>query len=182
MLSCEWRSGPSLRGGQLCTCRITVPDESTVEHGVSSSSSSRIGNGVSSSSSADLGNGVSSSSGADVGGANSSGGPGVTTTVKAGFPVAVISGILLGALAVLGISRWQRQKNLKAQYNSFDLAGETEEGGTSAVIYPFVEAPGGVKGRKPTLNRYQAPEEQDNVDGVLASPRSLITLPPPYAD
>ena len=165
----------------MYTYRITVPDESTVEHGVSSSSSSHIENGVSSSSSADLGDGVSSSSGADVDGAKSSDGPGVTTTVKAGMPVAVIGGILLGALAVLGISRWQRQKNLKAQYNSFDLTGETE-GGTSAVIYPFVEAPGGVKGRKPNLNRYQAPEEQDNVDGVLASPRSLITLPPPYAD
>ena len=170
MLSCEWRSGPSLRGGQLCTCRITVPDKSTVEGGVSSSSSAGIGNGVSSSSSA------------YVDDAKSSGGPGVTTTVKAGIPVAVIAGILLGALAVLGISRWQRKKNLKAQHISLDLAGETEEGGTSTLIHPFVEAPGSDKGRKPNLNRSQAPEEWDNVDEMLASPRSTITLPPPYAD
>ena len=88
---------------------------------------------------------------------------------------------------MLGISRWQKQKKLKAQDNSLDLAGETEEGGT-AVVHPFVEAPGGVKrrpggfrkGRKPSLNTYQAPEAQGNVGEVLASPLGTVTRLPPY--
>ena len=119
---------------------------------------------------------------------NSSGDPGLATAVKAGIPVAIIGGILLGVLAMLGISHWQRQKNLKAQDNSLDLARETEGGGT-AVIHPFVEAPDGVKrrpggfrkGRKPSLNMSQAPEAQGDVGEVHTSPLGTVTHLPPYA-
>ena len=140
----------------MCSCRITVPDNSTV---------------VSSSSSADMGDTKSTGLHEDAG-IGGGGGPGLTTAVKAGIPVAVIGGILLGVLAVLGISRWQRKKKTKAQDNPLDLARETEGGGASAVVHPFVGAPGGVK-------RYQAPEAQDN---GLASPRSMVTVLPPYAN
>ena len=152
----------------MCSCRITVLDNNTVEDGFGSSSS------------------------ADIGDTKSSGGPGLTTGVKAGIAVGVIGGIILGVLAVLGISRWQRQGNSTTQDKSLDLVGEVEEGGTSAVIHPFVEAPGGVqrrpgefrKGRNPNFNTSRAPEAQGNVGEVLASPHrplSSVTLPPPYA-
>ena len=168
MLSCEWKSGQVLSGGQLCSCRITVPDNDTAEDGFGSSSS------------------------ADIGDTKSSGGPGLTTGVKAGIAVGVVGGIILGVLAVLGISRWQRQEKVQTQNKSLDLVGEVEEGGTSASIHPFVQAPGGVqrrpgefrKGLNPNFNTSRAPESQGNVGEVLTSPHrplSLATLPPPYA-
>lgn len=163
MLSCEWKSDLLLCGGQLYSCRITVLDNSTMEDGFSSSSS------------------------ADTGDTNSSGDLGLTVAIKAGIAVAVIGALL----AVLAIGHWQRRKKSKAQDNSPDPVGEVEEGGASAVIHPFVGAPGGVqrrqgefrKNRKPNENTYQAPEAQGNV--ILASPHPPSStpsdiLPPPY--
>ena len=164
MLLCEWRSDLLLRGGQLCSGRITVLDNSTMEDGFGSSSS------------------------ADSGDTNSSGDLGLTVAIKAAIAVAVIGGLL----AVLAIGHWQRRKKSKARDNSPDPVGEVEEGGASAVIHPFVETPGSVqrqprefrKDRKPNGNTYRAPEAQVNVGEVLASPHrplSTVTLPPPYA-
>ena len=106
MLSCEWRSGPSLPRGQLCFCRITVPDNSTMKDGFGSSSN------------------------ADT---ESSGGPELTPGAKAGIALGVIGGILFGVLAVLGISHWQRRNQSKTRDNKSDSVGRTEEGGASAV-------------------------------------------------
>ena len=68
-----------------CTpCKITVPDNGTMEDGFDSSPN------------------------ADKGDTKSIGDKGLTTGVKAGIAVAVIGGIAIGLLAVLGISHWRR--------------------------------------------------------------------------
>lgn len=137
--------------------------------------------------------GFDSSPYADKGDTKSSGDQGLTTGVKAGIVVAVIGGIAIGVLAVLGISQWQRWKKSKTQYNSPDAVGWMEEGGTVADALPTV---GGVqrqpgefrKERKPNWNTSQAHEVQGNMDEDLASPYPPPSTPchiillPPYAD
>ena len=63
----------------------------------------------------------------------SSGDPELTTAAKAGIALGVIGGIILGVLAVLGISYWKRQQKSKSRDKTSDPVERMEEGGAPAV-------------------------------------------------